>query len=68
MGRQFIELGIYLKLKNMVSTGGQAKVLIKSGAVFLNGAVETQVRKKLAVGDKVVVSGKNFVVECEIVR
>ncbi len=63
-----MELGIYLKVKNVVSTGGQAKVLIRSGTVLLNGVVETRVRKKLIVGDRVVVDGNKFVVESDVVR
>ncbi len=46
-----IQLDQFLKLTNVVSTGGQAKRLIQSGKVKLNGKVETRRKKKLAHGD-----------------
>lgn len=58
-----IELWAFLKLKGLVSTGGQAKLLIRSGDVHVNGVSETRVRKKLASGDLVLVHGKEFLVE-----
>ena len=68
MDGPFVELGIYLKIKNVVSTGGQAKILIRSGAVLVNGNIEMQVRKKLVAGDIVVSGSRKFVVEKEVVR
>ncbi len=43
----------FLKLQGAVSTGGEAKLMIQSGEVKLNGRVETRRRKKLQVGDTV---------------
>ena len=68
MDGPFVELGIYLKIKNVVSTGGQAKILIRSGAVLVNGNIEMQVRKKLVVGDTIVSGSLQFVVEKEVLR
>ncbi len=64
----YIELNNFIKVKGLAPTGGQAKLLIRSGKVLLNGVVETRNRKKLYVGDKVVVEGKEFVVGKEVVR
>ena len=36
----YIELDQFLKLAEVVSSGGEAKRLIQSGAVQVNGAVE----------------------------
>ncbi|MEN9402651.1 MAG: hypothetical protein RL091_1354, partial [Verrucomicrobiota bacterium] len=47
----------------LTESGGEAKILIGAGMVELNGVVETQKRKKLAVGDKVTVNGKTIVVQ-----
>ncbi len=55
----FIELNSFLKLNSLASTGGQAKLLIRSGAVSVNGVVET---RKLNAGDIVTVQGREFVV------
>ena len=48
-----MKLDQFLKWKNLVSTGGEAKFLIKSGSVKVNGVVETRRGRKLNSGDKV---------------
>jgi len=42
-----------LKIANLVSGGGEAKLAISEGYVYLNGEVETQKRKKIVAGDLV---------------
>lgn len=46
-----IELYKLLKIANLVSGGGEAKMLIGNGHVLLNGDIETQKRKKIYSGD-----------------
>ena len=58
-----IELCQFIKFGGLAGTGGEAKQLISSGLVELNGVVETQKRKKLAEGDRVTVDGKTIVVK-----
>lgn len=58
-----IELCQFIKFGGLADTGGAAKQLISAGVVLLNGTVETQKRKKLAVGDQVTVSGETIVVQ-----
>jgi ribosome-associated protein len=58
-----IELCQFLKFGGIAESGGEAKQLIGAGEVLLNGAVETQKRKKLAVGDKVSARGQTLVVQ-----
>ncbi len=60
---QIIQLDQYLKWKGLVSTGGQAKLAIQAGQVWVNGAVETRRKKKLKAGDKVTFAGRTFVVD-----
>ena len=48
-----MKLDQFLKWHNFVSTGGEAKTLIKSGYVKVNGEVEKRRGKKLFKGDKV---------------
>ena len=48
-----MKLDQFLKWKNLVSSGGEAKILIKSGSVIVNGVVETRRGRKLNKGDKV---------------
>ena len=49
-----MKLDQFLKWKNIVSSGGEAKFLIKSGSVKVNGLVETRRGRKLNKGDKVI--------------
>lgn len=60
-----IKLDQFLKLSNVVETGGQAKLLIQSGEVQVNGAVETRRGRKLMVGDRVTVYGETILVESD---
>lgn len=47
LDQQPIELYKLLKIADLVSGGGEAKVVISEGYVFLNGEVEYQKRKKI---------------------
>jgi len=58
---QPIELCKLLKIANMVSGGGEAKIVISEGYVLLNGEMETQKRKK--VYDKDIVEFNGEVIE-----
>ena len=49
-----MKLDQFLKWKNLVSSGGEAKIFIKSGAVEVNGAIETRRGRKLSKEDKVI--------------
>lgn len=53
-----IQLDQFLKLVGLVSTGGQAKILIQSGEVRLNGVVELRRKKKIREGDIVEIFGE----------
>ena len=55
-----LRLDHFLKLSAESGTGGQAKLMIQSGEVKVNGEIETRRRRKLAVGDVVEVGGKKF--------
>lgn len=48
-----LKLDQFLKLSRIVATGGQAKVLIQSGEVWVNGELETRRGRKLQSGDQV---------------
>lgn len=52
-GHEYIPLNQLLKALDLVDSGGEAKVRIQAGEVLVNDAVETQIRKKLRVGDRV---------------
>ncbi len=50
---EFIRLDALLKLSGLAMSGGQAKELVQSGAVRVNGEVCTMRGKKLRPGDQV---------------
>jgi ribosome-associated protein len=56
--RDAIRLGQFLKLANLVESGGEAKPLVADGAVSVNGEVETRRGRQLAPGDVVSVGGQ----------
>jgi ribosome-associated protein len=60
-----IELDRFLKLAQVAQSGGEAKMIIKSGAVMVNGVVETRRGKKLRPGDRVEVNGEEYVIESD---
>ena len=54
IGIETMKLDQFLKWKNLVSSGGEAKIFIKSGSVKVNGVIETRRGRKLNKGDKVI--------------
>lgn len=60
-----IDLCSFLKFGGLTESGGEAKQVIAEGLVMLNGAVETQKRKKLSVGDQVGYHGHIIIVALE---
>jgi ribosome-associated protein len=53
-----IKLDQFLKWAELVSTGGEAKQLITSGQVKVNGSLETRRGRRLQDGDVVEVKNK----------
>ncbi|MBI5392601.1 RNA-binding S4 domain-containing protein [Candidatus Woesearchaeota archaeon] len=68
MNNKYIELNAFLKLKGLASTGGQAKLLIRSEAVAVNGEKETKNKRKLIAGDKVSYQEKVYLVEQQMLK
>ena len=54
-----IRLGQFLKLANLVESGAEAKQLIVSGLVQVNGEVETRRGRQLDQGDVVSLAGQS---------
>ncbi len=64
-----ITLDQFLKTTGLVGTGGQAKVAIQEGYVTVNGELETRRRRKLSIGDVILVDNEHrFVVTEEMIR
>ena len=62
---EYIKLDQFLKLAQLVQSGGEAKHLIQSGAVLVNGEVETRRGRKLYAGDVVEVASEQLVVQTD---
>ncbi|MEO2016962.1 MAG: RNA-binding S4 domain-containing protein [Fuerstiella sp.] len=58
-----IQLDQFLKLADLVGSGGEAKHVIRSGVVLVNGKEETRRGRKLKHGDVVTFSGEEYVIE-----
>ena len=54
LGIKTMKLDQILKWKNLVASGGEAKIFIKSGSVKVNGVIETRRGRRLNKGDKVI--------------
>lgn len=59
---EFIKLQDLLKFASLVSTGGEAKIVIAGEAVCVNGEICTQRGKKIRPGDVVTYNGMDLTV------
>ncbi len=57
----YIKLDSFLKMVNLVGSGGEAKIIIGDGLVTVNGQTETRRGRKLYPGDRVSLDGHEFV-------
>ena len=58
IGEDMIRLGQFLKLADLIETGGEAKILIAQGDVTVNGEVDLRRGRQLHRGDVVDVLGR----------
>ncbi|MFW5705929.1 MAG: RNA-binding S4 domain-containing protein [Bacteroidota bacterium] len=56
-GREYIELMKLLKYEGLAESGADAKMLIDSGEVLVNGQPEFRRRNKIKPGDRVEIGG-----------
>jgi ribosome-associated protein len=61
--REPVELYKILKFEGLVTTGGEAKLLIGDGQVTVNGEIETRRRKKILNGDVIEFRGTQLLVK-----
>jgi len=57
-----IELWVFLKLKGLAKSGGEAKLLIRSSQVKVNDIIVHEKKKKLKIGDIVEFSNIKYTV------
>ena len=59
---EFITLGQFLKYTGIVSSGIDAKIVIKDGLIKVNGEVEIRRGKKLRANDQVEFEGETYLI------
>ena len=57
-----MKLDQFLKFFGIVQTGGEAKFIIKSGKISVNGTVETRRGRKLIEGDQINFANETYIV------
>ena len=60
---EYITLNVLLKIADLISTGGMAKIFLQENDVFVNNELENRRGRKLYRGDEVRVNGQAFIVK-----
>ena len=60
---EYITLNVLLKIANVISTGGMAKIYLQDNIVLVNGEEENRRGRKLYRGDVVEVENKAFIIK-----
>ncbi|KUO49616.1 MAG: RNA-binding protein [Desulfitibacter sp. BRH_c19] len=55
-----IQLNQFLKWANIVSSGGEAKILINEGHIKVNDSLEKRRSKKLNIGDIIAINNQLY--------
>ena len=59
----YITLGQFLKMNNIIQSGGEAKHYLEHNPVLVNGETENRRGRKLRSGDVVIINGRSLTVE-----
>lgn len=62
INEEYINLGQFLKLINIISSGGQAKYFLEEYPVYVNDIIEDRRGRKLYVGDVVLVGDESYLI------
>ena len=57
-----MKLDQFLKLTGVVQTGGEAKMIIQSGKILVNGIIENRRGRKLNDGDQINFANETYIV------
>ena len=57
-----MKLDQYLKFTGIVQTGGDAKMIIRSGKIYVNGIVENRRGRKLINGVQIFFANETYIV------
>lgn len=59
---EYITLGQFLKIANIISSGGEAKHFLNSNIILINEKNDNRRGRKLYKGDKLKISGVDYLV------
>lgn len=59
----YVELKNLLKFMDLVNSGGEAKIIVQQGDVYVNGQQELRRGRKLYAGDVVLCHGTTITIE-----
>ena len=57
---EFITLQQFLKMNDLILSGGEAKYFVRENTILVNGETENRRGRKLYPGDEVTVNGKKY--------
>jgi S4 domain protein YaaA len=57
LNTEFITLGQFLKLADVIQTGGMAKWFLSENDIFINGEQDQRRGRKLRAGDSITIPG-----------
>ena len=57
---EYVTLGQFLKIANIISAGGEAKLFLSSNEVFINGESDNRRGRKLYKGDNLEILGVKY--------
>ncbi|MCX7773284.1 MAG: S4 domain-containing protein YaaA [Clostridia bacterium] len=60
---EYIKLDQFMKLANIVSSGGEARFFIEDNSILVNGEDEKRRGKKLRHGDSIQVNGIDYAIK-----
>jgi len=61
--KEQLTLGQFLKMSNIIASGGEAKTFLQSTSVLVNGEKEERRGRKLFQGDQVTVNEQIYTIE-----
>ena len=60
---EYVTLGQFLKLADIISSGGEAKFAVKEMDIYVNGEREDRRGRKLYPNDQITIEGSTFVIK-----
>ena len=60
---EYITLNVLLKITDLISTGGMAKIFLAENVVYVNGESENRRGRKLYRGDVISFKNREFIIE-----